>query len=93
VVILEEDLRISPDFFDYFAYTAPLLDSDSRLLTVSAFNDNGEEGLVRDPTRILRSDFFPGLGWMMTRQTVGTQSSRQSGPWEFWDDWLRAIRN
>ena len=88
VLILEEDLRISPDFFDYFAYTAPLLDSDSRLLTVSAFNDNGEEGLVHDPTRILRSDFFPGLGWMMTRKLWDTELSSK-WPLEFWDDWLR----
>lgn len=65
VIILEEDLHIAPDFFSYFASTAKILDEDSSLLAVSAFSDNGH--LVSDPTRLLRSDFFPGLGWMMTR--------------------------
>lgn len=37
VIILEEDLEIAPDFFDYFAATAPLLDDPSEnLLAVSA---------------------------------------------------------
>jgi hypothetical protein len=65
VIILEEDIHIAPDFFSYFESTAKILDEDSSLLAVSAFNDNGH--LVSDPTRLLRSDFFPGLGWMMTR--------------------------
>ena len=35
--------QISPDFFDYFAATAPLLeDPDENLLAVSAWNDNGQ---------------------------------------------------
>lgn len=36
VIILEEDLEIAPDFFEYFAATSPLLDSDPTLLTVYA---------------------------------------------------------
>lgn len=59
VVILEEDIHIAPDFFEYMAATSKILDHDPSLLAVSAFNDNGH--LVNDPTRILRSDFFPDL--------------------------------
>jgi alpha-1,3-mannosyl-glycoprotein beta-1,2-N-acetylglucosaminyltransferase len=88
VIILEEDLHIAPDFFEYFRAMAPLLDSDNSLLAVSAFNDNGFVDAVKDPTRVLRADFFPGLGWMMTRAlwTTELQSKWPSG---YWDDWLR----
>lgn len=88
VIILEEDLHIAPDFFDYFAATAPLLDTDSTLLAISAFNDNGFHDHVSDPHRILRSDFFPGLGWMLTRK-VWHNELQLKWPKGYWDDWLR----
>ena len=88
VIILEEDLRIAPDFFDYFEATAPYLDKDPTLLAISAFNDNGFQGQVADPKRLLRSDFFPGLGWMMTRNTW-LNDLGSKWPNGYWDDWLR----
>ncbi|GKY92156.1 hypothetical protein MPSEU_000186900 [Mayamaea pseudoterrestris] len=88
VVILEEDLHVAPDFFAYFKATAPILDNDKTLLAVSAFNDNGFHGKVKDPTRILRSDFFPGLGWMMTRRLWENELDKK-WPSGYWDDWLR----
>jgi alpha-1,3-mannosyl-glycoprotein beta-1,2-N-acetylglucosaminyltransferase len=86
VIILEEDIQIAPDFFDYFQATSDLLDQDPSLFAVSAFNDNGH--LVKDPTRLLRSDFFPGLGWMMTRK-LWKGELEQKWPSGYWDDWLR----
>jgi alpha-1,3-mannosyl-glycoprotein beta-1,2-N-acetylglucosaminyltransferase len=68
VIILEEDLQISPDFFEFFASTINILDEDPSLLGVSAWNDNGMSKLVRDEKQLYRSDFFPGLGWMMNRR-------------------------
>jgi alpha-1,3-mannosyl-glycoprotein beta-1,2-N-acetylglucosaminyltransferase len=88
VLILEEDLHVAPDFFDYFSALAPVLDHDSSLFAVSAFNDNGFQSRVQDPKRIVRSDFFPGLGWMMTR-TLWTQELQSKWPKGYWDDWLR----
>ena len=79
VLILEEDLHIAPDFFDYFAAMAPFLEADNSLLAVSAFNDNGFEDNVKDPKRVLRSDFFPGLGWMMTRKLWTNELQSQMG--------------
>jgi hypothetical protein len=67
VIILEEDLQISSDFFEFFAAIAPLLDTDDTPLAASAWNDNGIKGMVKDNTALYRSDFFPGLGWMMPR--------------------------
>jgi hypothetical protein len=86
VIILEEDLEIATDFFDYMAATAPLLDVDASLLAVSAFNDNGK--FVGNASRMLRSDFFPGLGWMMTRR-LWIQELESKWPTGWWDDWLR----
>ena len=88
VIVLEEDLHIAPDFFSYFAALAHLLDHDDTLLAVSAYNDNGLQGLVSNVTRLLRSDFFPGLGWMMTQQ-LWAQELSSTWPMAFWDDWLR----
>lgn len=88
VIILEEDLHIAKDFFDYFNATAPLLDSDPTLLAISAFNDNGKRQKVKNETRLLRSDFFPGLGWMMTRK-LWQYELNVKWPKAYWDDWLR----
>jgi len=88
VIILEEDLEIAPDFFDYFAATAPLLDDpNENLLAVSAWNDNGQTGHVSDAQALYRSDFFSGLGWMMTRTIWQELAPRWPGA--YWDDWLR----
>lgn len=71
VIILEEDLEIAPDFFEFFASTASMLDTDNTLLAVSAWNDNGMVGMVKDSKQLYRSDFFPGLGWMMNAEMWG----------------------
>ncbi|GKY92157.1 hypothetical protein MPSEU_000187000 [Mayamaea pseudoterrestris] len=88
VLILEEDLHVAPDFFDYFTSMAPILDQDSSVYAVSAFNDNGFRGKVKDVTRVLRTDFFPGLGWMMTRR-LWEEELQQKWPRIYWDGWLR----
>jgi alpha-1,3-mannosyl-glycoprotein beta-1,2-N-acetylglucosaminyltransferase len=67
VIILEEDLQIAPDFFEFFAAVAPLVDSDDTVLAASTWNDNGVKGYVHDAEALYRSDFFPGLGWMISR--------------------------
>ncbi|VDM99272.1 unnamed protein product [Thelazia callipaeda] len=72
VIITEDDLDIAPDFFEYFSATRHLLDLDETLYCVSAWNDNGKSYLIDMKQRELlyRSDFFPGLGWMMTRSRL-----------------------
>jgi len=45
---LSDDLDISPDFFDYFLATYPVLHADPSLWCVSAWNDNGKAELVSD---------------------------------------------
>lgn len=64
-----DDLEISPDFYEYFIGTYPLLLKDPSLWCISAWNDNGKESLIdiNRPELLYRTDFFPGLGWMLTK--------------------------
>lgn len=70
MIIVEDDLEFSPDFFEYFEATLPLLRSDPTLWCISAWNDNGKRGLIDEtkPELLYRTDFFGGLGWMITRE-------------------------
>jgi len=89
VIIVEDDLDISPDFFSYFNATLPLLTQDPTLICVSAWNDNGKSELVDTSALKLlyRTDFFPGLGWMLKKEFWLELESKW--PDAFWDDWLR----
>ncbi|XP_020683561.1 alpha-1,3-mannosyl-glycoprotein 2-beta-N-acetylglucosaminyltransferase-like [Dendrobium catenatum] len=87
VIVLEDDMEIAPDFFDYFEATAALLDNDKSVMAVSSWNDNGQRQFVHDAEALYRSDFFPGLGWMLTKSTWVELSPKW--PKAYWDDWLR----
>lgn len=89
VVIVEDDLEVAPDFFEYFRALLPFLRSDPSLWCVSAWNDNGRDGYV-DPGKaalLYRTDFFPGLGWMLVREVWDELEPKW--PTAFWDDWMR----
>jgi alpha-1,3-mannosyl-glycoprotein beta-1,2-N-acetylglucosaminyltransferase len=86
-IIVEDDLEIAPDFFEYFNSMAPILDNDDTVMAVSAWNDNGFGQFISDPARVVRSDFFPGLGWMLNRNQWDEWG--QKWPGGYWDDWLR----
>ncbi|XP_020581967.1 alpha-1,3-mannosyl-glycoprotein 2-beta-N-acetylglucosaminyltransferase [Phalaenopsis equestris] len=87
VIILEDDMEIAPDFFDYFEATAALLDRDKSIMAVSSWNDNGQVQFVHDPKALYRSDFFPGLGWMLLKATW--EELTPKWPKAYWDDWIR----
>ncbi|KAG7469612.1 hypothetical protein MATL_G00130820 [Megalops atlanticus] len=89
VVIVEDDLEVAPDFFEYFRALYPILRSDPTLWCVSAWNDNGREGLVNlgKPELLYRTDFFPGLGWMLLKELWAELEPKW--PATFWDDWMR----
>nr|XP_046274002.1 alpha-1,3-mannosyl-glycoprotein 2-beta-N-acetylglucosaminyltransferase b [Scatophagus argus]XP_046274003.1 alpha-1,3-mannosyl-glycoprotein 2-beta-N-acetylglucosaminyltransferase b [Scatophagus argus] len=89
VVIVEDDLEVAPDFFEYFTALYPILRSDPTLWCVSAWNDNGRDALV-DPSKaelLYRTDFFPGLGWMLLKEMW--EELELKWPSAFWDDWMR----
>ena len=88
-IIVEDDLDVSPDFFSYFSVLRALLDKDPTIWCVSAWNDNGKAQLI-DKTKselLYRSDFFPGLGWMLKRELW--EELKPKWPRSFWDDWMR----
>lgn len=89
LIIVEDDLSIAPDFYEYFLGTYPILKKDRSLWCISAWNDNGKEGLIDSSASELlyRSDFFPGLGWMMTKELWNELAPKW--PRAFWDDWIR----
>lgn len=89
VIIVEDDLEVAPDFFEYFLGTYFLLHKDPSLWCISAWNDNGKEALVNldRPDLLYRTDFFPGLGWMLTKNLWNELHSKW--PKSYWDDWIR----
>lgn len=91
VIILEDDMEIAPDFFDYFEAGANLLDTDKTIMAISSWNDNGQRQFVHDSYALYRSDFFPGLGWMLSKSTWNELSPKW--PKAYWDDWLRLKEN
>jgi len=90
IILLEEDIDVANDFFAYMTAMGRLLDLDKTLFCVSAWNDNGKPELTHDPAMAYRTDFFPGLGWMLTREFWNEILTLHGGwPNGFWDDWLR----
>ena len=65
---MEDDLLLSPDFLTLFVSAAWLLKADPSLWCVSAWNDQGFPHTTRDPSRLRRTDYFPGLGWMISAE-------------------------
>ena len=47
--------------------------ADPSLWCVAAWNDNGFGGLVEQPHKLLRTGYFPGLGWLLTRSLYKTE--------------------
>lgn len=89
-IVVEDDLEVAPDFFEYFQAVLPLLEEDPSLWCASAWNDNGKEGLVdagRGAELLYRTDFFPGLGWLLLAELWDELEPKW--PPAFWDDWMR----
>lgn len=86
-IVVEDDLDVALDFFEYFTATKPLLAKDPSLWCISAWNDNGKEGMVERNDALYRTDFFPGLGWMITKALWN--ELKPKWPLGFWDDWMR----
>ncbi|KFQ20578.1 Alpha-1,3-mannosyl-glycoprotein 2-beta-N-acetylglucosaminyltransferase, partial [Mesitornis unicolor] len=89
VIVVEDDLDVAPDFFEYFQAAFPLLRDDPTLWCVSAWNDNGKEQMVDvgRPDLLYRTDFFPGLGWLLLAELWDELEPKW--PRAFWDDWMR----
>ncbi len=54
-------------FFSYFSQTIDLIDADSTLYCISAWNDLSYEHTSQDPSVLHRVETMPGLGWLLKR--------------------------
>jgi len=89
-IIIENDLTLAPDGLSYFRSTAWLLKEDKTLFCVSAWNDNGLKGIASDERRLFRTDYFPGLGWMIRGETWNQiKELWPRSPTTGWDHWMR----
>jgi alpha-1,3-mannosyl-glycoprotein beta-1,2-N-acetylglucosaminyltransferase len=90
-VLLEDDMLVSKDILHMFDQTAPLLtDSSYKTWCISSWNDNGfGDAFNLRPNKFLRTDFFPGLGWMLHR-SLWTEELSKKWPRNHWDHWMRA---
>lgn len=92
-IILEEDLDVSPDFFQYFAQTMHLLGEDRSLFCISTWNDQAYEHTSSDTSLLYRVETMPGLGWMLTRRLYKEELEPKWPPpdkqWD-WDMWIRS---
>lgn len=88
-IVVEDDLEVAPDFFEYFQAVLPLLQRDPSLWCISAWNDNGKEAMVdaAHAELLYRTDFFPGLGWLLLAELWDELEPKW--PPAFWDDWMR----
>ncbi|XP_063078358.1 protein O-linked-mannose beta-1,2-N-acetylglucosaminyltransferase 1-like [Engraulis encrasicolus] len=92
LIILEEDLEVSVDFFSFFSQTIQLLREDESIYCISAWNDQGYEHSAEDPSLLYRLDTMPGLGWVLKRSLYKDElEPKWPTPemlWD-WDMWMR----
>jgi alpha-1,3-mannosyl-glycoprotein beta-1,2-N-acetylglucosaminyltransferase len=88
IIICEDDMEFSPDFFDYFRTAVPIMRADPSIWCVSSWNDLGSIDYARDNSRLFRSDFFPGLGWFLSRE-LWELELEEIWPDNHWDWFMR----
>ena len=94
VIILEDDLEVSPDFFSYFSQAMYLLKEDPSVWCVSAWNDNSFKHTSLAADQLYRVEGMPGLGWMLTRKLFkGELEDKwpEVGDKIAWDNWMRQV--
>ena len=91
VIIAEDDFLFSVDYYEYFHAVATILEHDPQVWLASAWNDNGMKGCVGDMTRLKRTSYFPGLGWLLPRK-VWEEQLAKTWPRSHWDHFLRDKR-
>eukprot|EP01006_Ploeotia_vitrea_P040814 TRINITY_DN66462_c7_g2_i2.p1 TRINITY_DN66462_c7_g2~~TRINITY_DN66462_c7_g2_i2.p1 ORF type:complete len:790 (+),score=421.03 TRINITY_DN66462_c7_g2_i2:26-2395(+) len=87
-IVVEEDMVFSPDFLQYFSQTAHLYEDDPTVYCITTWNDNGFKGLAVDNKALYRTEFFVGLGWLVSRKIYQSELERV-WPNTHWDHWMR----
>ncbi|CAL5399948.1 unnamed protein product [Camellia sinensis] len=98
VIILEDDMEISPDFFDYFEAAVALLESPLWLFLHGMTMDKNSLCRILVSSfgawidMLYRSDFFPGLGWMLAKSTWDELSPNGSSLGQYFKQYLEPIK-
>eukprot|EP00002_Diphylleia_rotans_P036572 TRINITY_DN8076_c0_g1_i3.p1 TRINITY_DN8076_c0_g1~~TRINITY_DN8076_c0_g1_i3.p1 ORF type:complete len:495 (+),score=72.65 TRINITY_DN8076_c0_g1_i3:53-1537(+) len=87
IIVVEEDMVFAPDFITYFEATIPIMEQDPSIMCISTWNDNGFGYMVNDTRALMRTSYFPGLGWLVTSKLWNEIKSRW--PEDHWDHWMR----
>lgn len=95
IIILEDDVLVSPDFMAYVAQLLGVLAEDKSLFCVSAWNDQGYIHTTGHRSMLTRVQTMPGLGWVLRRELFENEL-RQHWPaldiYFDWDVWIRQPR-
>ena len=95
LIMVEDDLLLGYDFLQLFEETAWLIEAEpDKTYCVSAWNDNGLKAVVRQnekgKSNLLRTGYFPGLGWTTTRKVwLDLRLRWPDKPTTGWDHWIR----
>lgn len=90
-ILIEDDMILSPDFLLYFSQLCKFID-DPNVYAISAFNDNGFIGQVENEKMVYKTDFFIGLGWLVSGN-IWRHEWRVIWPMNHWDHFLRQPQN
>ena len=88
IIIAEDDFLFSPDFLEFFESNAIAMDHDDTIFVISAWNDNGQNHQVKDKSQLYRTNYFPGLGWFLSRK-LWENELMSKWPRTHWDHWMR----
>ncbi|XP_042225466.1 protein O-linked-mannose beta-1,2-N-acetylglucosaminyltransferase 1-like [Homarus americanus] len=90
VIILDEDVQVSPDFFSYMSQTLWLLYHDPTLYCINGYG--GTKDLSHDETKILRGDNQVSWGYAISldfvREALQLWPSPRPGRTFIYDYWL-----
>lgn len=89
-IFLEEDLVSAPDFLALFRSTSWILEQDPSIWCIGAWNDIGMSAAFSDQCRLTRTSYFPGLGFLLTREAwMRLRTMWPTAPTMGWDYWMR----
>ncbi|XP_071960046.1 protein O-linked-mannose beta-1,2-N-acetylglucosaminyltransferase 1-like [Antedon mediterranea] len=89
-IMIEDRINVSPDLLRYYSQTLHLLQEDSSIFTVSAWNEFGISSTSSDPSLLYRTELFIGYVWVLQRSIWDKEIRDKEGPccnrptWQGW---------
>jgi hypothetical protein len=95
VIVLEEDLEVSPDFSLFFSGAISLLHKHTdSFFCASSYNDNAFAGIALDNSALRIGEHFMALGWAITRTQFDKHIRHKWRVGDIWDaPFVKAVMN